>query len=181
VSYLLCHRHPHTLISALSFLIKRSVGFHYNPHTLAFPLIVSPIFLRHHCLFLRNQQCEKYLLSLVWLDAHFESKADSLCRLQLFIDCSFSPFFFNCDMDSVSIDENTYSKLVVSMKAFYFGPVMVIFFERDGQKICRSNILERRNTYKTLTKTKKRGRGGRKKKSKTRLPTETKNNSKGPN
>jgi hypothetical protein len=84
-------------------------------------------------------------------------------------------------MDSVSIDENTYSKLVVSMKAFYFGPVMVIFFERDGQKICRSNILERRNTYKTLTKTKKRGRGGRKKKSKTRLPTETKNNSKGPN
>jgi hypothetical protein len=26
------------------------------------------------------------------------------------------------------------------------------FFEREGQKICRSNILERRYTYKTSTR-----------------------------
>jgi hypothetical protein len=32
-----------------------------------------------------------------------------------------------------------------------------VFLKREGQKICRSNILERRNTYKTLTKTKKGG------------------------
>jgi hypothetical protein len=56
-----------------------------------------------------------------------------------------------------------------TLASFFF------FFEWEGQKICRSNILERRNIYKTLT----RRQSGRKKRAegqKLKPPTEVKHN-----